>query len=138
MEAAAKRSCSGSEAGDNRTSATGTEEREDVATAARPPAATEVDQWLERFGAALEQGDAAGAAELFAQESYWRDLVAFTWNIKTVEGRGGITDMLEHTLARVQPHGWHATEEPTTADGVTDAWIAFETRAWAGARGICG
>ena len=83
------------------------------ATAARPPAATEVDQWLERFGAALEQGDAAGAAELFAEESYWRDLVAFTWNIKTVEGRAGITDMLEHTLARVQPHGWHATEEPT-------------------------
>ncbi len=97
------------------------------ATAARPPAATEVDQWLERFGAALEQGDAAGAAELFAEESYWRDLVAFTWNIKTVEGRAGITDMLEHTLARVQPHGWHAAEEPTTADGVTDAWIEFET-----------
>src|ERR1700733_3668395 len=97
------------------------------ATAARPPAATEVDQWLERFGAALEQGDAAGAAELFAEESYWRGLVAFTWNIKTVEGRAGITDMLEHTLGRVKPHGWHATEEPTTADGVTDAWIAFET-----------
>ena len=97
------------------------------ATAARPPAATEVDQWLERFGAALERGDAAGAAELFAQESYWRDLVAFTWNIKTVEGRAEIADMLGHTLARVQPHGWHATEEPTTADGVTDAWIEFET-----------
>ena len=57
------------------------------ATAARSPAATEVDQWLARFGEALEQGDAAGAAELFAPESYWRDLVAFTWNIKTVEGR---------------------------------------------------
>src|SRR3984885_6806742 len=97
------------------------------ATAARPPAATEVDQWLERFGAALEQGDAAGAAELFAEESYWRDLVAFTWNIKTVEGRAGITDMLEHAPGRVRPHGWHAAEEPTTADGVTDAWIGFET-----------
>ena len=97
------------------------------ATAARSPAATEVDQWLERFGAALEQGDAAGAAELFAEESYWRDLVAFTWNIKTVEGRAGIIDMLEHTLAHVQPHGWRATEEPTTADGVTNAWIEFET-----------
>ena len=96
-------------------------------TAARSPAATEVDQWLERFGAALEQGDAAGAAELFAEESYWRDLVAFTWNIKTVEGRAGITDMLEHTLGHVKPHGWRTTEEPTAADGVTDAWIEFET-----------
>ena len=96
-------------------------------TAVRSPAATEVDEWLERFGAALEHGDARGAAELFAQESYWRDLVAFTWNIKTVEGHAGITEMLEHTLGRVKPHGWHATEEPTTADGVTDAWIEFET-----------
>jgi putative flavoprotein involved in K+ transport len=96
-------------------------------TAVRSPAATEVEQWLERFSAALEQGDAAGAAELFADESYWRDLVAFTWNIKTVEGRAGISDMLEHTLGRVKPHGWHATEEPTTADGVTDAWLEFET-----------
>ena len=60
------------------------------ATAAAPsPAATEVDQWLARFGEALEQGDAARAVELFAPESYWRDLVAFTWNIKTVEGRDG-------------------------------------------------
>ena len=97
------------------------------ATAARSPAATEVDQWLARFGEALEQGDAAGAAELFAPESYWRDLVAFTWNIKTVEGREQIRDMLEHTLGHVKPRGWHTTEEPASADGVTTAWIAFET-----------
>ena len=97
------------------------------ATAARSPAALEVDEWLQRFGEALEQGDAAGAAELFAPESYWRDLVAFTWNIKTVEGREEIRDMLEHTLAHVKPRGWRATEDPETADGVTTAWIAFET-----------
>ena len=29
--------------------------------------------------------------------------------------------------AHAQPRGWHTTEEPTTADGVTDAWIEFET-----------
>ena len=97
------------------------------ATAARSPAAAEVDQWLQRFGDALAQGDAAGAAELFAPESYWRDLVAFTWNIKTVEGRDGVKDMLERTLADVKPRDWRATEEPETADGVTTAWIAFET-----------
>ena len=97
-------------------------------TAARSPAATEVANWLSRFGEALEQRDAAGAAELFAPESYWRDLIAFTWNIKTVEGRDGIRDMLEHTLAHVKPRGWHTTEQPESADGVTTAWIAFETQ----------
>ena len=86
------------------------------ATAAAPsPAATEVDQWLARFGEALEQGDAAGAADLFAAESYWRDLVAFTWNIKTVEGRDGVRDMLEHTLGATARLS--ATEGPRPPTG---------------------
>jgi putative flavoprotein involved in K+ transport len=87
----------------------------------------EVDQWLSRFDDALASGDAAAAAELFGEDSFWRDLVAFTWNIKTVEGPAGVRDMLEHTLSHIRPSGWHTTEEPTEADGVTDAWIAFET-----------
>ena len=58
-------------------------------TAVQEGAATEIEQWLARFDEALARGDAAGAAELFGEESFWRDLVAFTWNIKTVEGRDG-------------------------------------------------
>ena len=98
-----------------------------MSTIATPPVAGEVDQWLSRFGDALTRGDSAGAAELFLEECLWRDLVAFTWNIKTVEGREGVREMLEHTLAHTRPRGWHATEEPAAADGVSEAWIAFET-----------
>jgi putative flavoprotein involved in K+ transport len=98
-----------------------------MSTTVRPSAATEVEQWLERFDAALRAGDAAAAADLFATESYWRDLVAFTWNIRTVEGRDGVSNMLEAVLAHTSPRGWHTTEEPTSADGVTEAWIGFET-----------
>ena len=53
------------------------------------PVAAEVDQWLSRFEDALTEGDSAAAAELFADDGFWRDLVAFTWNIKTVEGPDG-------------------------------------------------
>jgi putative flavoprotein involved in K+ transport len=35
--------------------------------------------------------------------------------------------MLGHALGHVRPRGWHTTEEPSAADGVTEAWIAFET-----------
>jgi putative flavoprotein involved in K+ transport len=98
-----------------------------MATTTRPSAATEVDRWLSRVGDALAKGDAGAAAELFGEESFWRDLVAFTWNIKTMEGRVEIRDMLERTLEGTKPRGWRATEEPTAADGVTEAWIAFET-----------
>ena len=80
-----------------------------------------------RFEEALAAGDSAAAAELFADDSYWRDLVAFTWNIKTVEGPAGVQDMLDATLAHVQAAGWHTSEPPTEADGVTDAWLEFET-----------
>jgi putative flavoprotein involved in K+ transport len=98
-----------------------------MATTDVTPAATAVDQWLARFDQALTQGDSAAAAELFGEPSYWRDLVSFTWNIKTVEGRSGVRDMLDHTLAHTKPSNWHTTEEPAEADGVTDAWIAFDT-----------
>src|SRR5438270_14075043 len=102
---------------------------ETMATTAAPTAATEVDQWLSRFEQALTDGDSASAAELFHDESFWRDLVAFTWNIKTAEGRTGIREMLDCTLARIQPSGWRTTEEPTAADGISEAWIAFEAGA---------
>ena len=91
------------------------------------PATTEVEQWLSRFEEALAAGDSASAAELFLDDSYWRDLVAFTWNLRTVEGPAGIKDMLDHTLAHTQPRGWATTEPPATAEGVTEAWIEFET-----------
>ena len=54
----------------------------------RPGSPTrQISEWLSRFGAALDRKDRAAAAELFADECYWRDLISFTWNIKTLEGK---------------------------------------------------
>ena len=91
------------------------------------PVAAEVDAWLERFDAALTQEDTAAAADLFLDESFWRDLVAFTWNLKTVEGRDGVQEMLEATLASAKPRGFATTEPPAEAEGVTEGWFEFET-----------
>jgi len=74
-----------------------------------------VDQWLGSFEEALASGDGAAAAALFADESFWRDLVAFTWNLKTVEGPEGVQDLVEHTDAGA--HGFRTTEEPATGAG---------------------
>jgi putative flavoprotein involved in K+ transport len=46
-----------------------------------------VETLLARFDQALQAGKVEEAVTLFAAECYWRDLVAFTWNIKTMEGR---------------------------------------------------
>ena len=90
-------------------------------------AAARVNTWLADFEEALAARDIDRAAGLFAPTSFWRDLVSFTWNITTVEGRDGITDLLQSTLDSTAPHGFHTTETPEEADGVTSAWIAFET-----------
>jgi len=65
-----------------------------------------VSQWLAGFGDVLERRDTAAAVEMFEQECYWRDLVAFTWNIVTVEGQESIEAMLDARLGDVQPLCW--------------------------------
>jgi putative flavoprotein involved in K+ transport len=84
---------------------------------------------LETFEAALKSGDTAAAVALFQPDGYWRDLVAFTWNIKTMEGREQIAAMLDAQLNTVKPSKLKIAdnETATEADGVTQAWIAFET-----------
>ena len=62
-----------------------------------------VPEWLAAFDAALRGGDPAAVTALFVPDCYWRDLLAFTWNIKTMEGPAQIADMLAATLTGVRP-----------------------------------
>jgi putative flavoprotein involved in K+ transport len=88
-----------------------------------------VTAFLGKFDAALAAGNIAAAVDMFGVESYWRDLVAFTWNIKTMEGRDQIRDMLTDCLKRVKPRDWRVAdgEVATETDGVLESWISFET-----------
>lgn len=87
----------------------------------------QVNAWLADFGAALGRGDHEAASALFHAESYWRDLVSFTWNIKTTEGRDAICSMLEACLGRTAPSAWQLDGDPTEAGDAIEAWITFET-----------
>ena len=105
-----------------------------TATVPSTEVAAGVTAWLSEFGDALAAGDPAAAAALFTEDCYWRDLIAFTWNIKTLEGRAAIASMLGETLPWVQPGHWKITggEEPAEAGGVVESWIDFETAAGRG------
>ena len=105
------------------------------APAASSPAQDRVDAWLRDFESALTARDVDRAAGMFAATSFWRDLVAFTWNLKTVENPDGVADLLRETLDRTDPSGFRTAEPPEEADGVTTAWIEFETRVGRG-RGL--
>ncbi len=75
-----------------------------------------VTAWLADFDNALRAGSTAAATALFADDSYWRDLVSFTWNIKTMEGRDEMKAMLDACLADVQPSNWQLEGEASHAD----------------------
>jgi len=85
-------------------------------------------RWLSDFEAALSAQDYAAITGLFAEDGFWRDLVAFTWNIKTLEGREQIDAMLRARLSDVAPSSFLIEGEATQADGVVSCFYRFETR----------
>ncbi|TXL69529.1 NAD(P)/FAD-dependent oxidoreductase [Vineibacter terrae] len=84
-------------------------------------------RWLAGFADSLQRQDIPAVLALFGDDSYWRDLVSFTWNIVTVEGYAGIRDMLAATLATVKPQGFAIEGTPRAANGIVEAWFTFET-----------
>ena len=86
---------------------------------------------LADFGAALAAGDVDKAVSFFQADCYWRDLVAFTWNIKTMEGHDQIRAMLKSQLGAIRPSNFAIAEgeDATESDGLLEGWITFETGA---------
>ncbi|WP_333629742.1 nuclear transport factor 2 family protein, partial [Agrobacterium cavarae] len=93
--------------------------------------ATKIDTVLSKLGTALEAGDIDAAIHLFHADCHWRDLVTFTWNLKTLEGREQIRDMLQSQLAAIKPSGFvqDGKEPASEGGGVTEGWFEFETAA---------
>jgi putative flavoprotein involved in K+ transport len=91
--------------------------------------ATKIDTVLSKLGTALEAGDIDAAIHLFQADCHWRDLVTFTWNLKTLEGREEIRDMLQSQLAAIKPSGFvqDGKEPASEGGGVTEGWFEFET-----------
>lgn len=85
-------------------------------------------RWLDAFGAALASGNPDNVLPLFDADCYWRDLVSFTWNIRTQEGHDAVRDMLAARQADAGASNFQLEGEATEADGVTEAWFTFETR----------
>ncbi len=88
-----------------------------------------VQHLLTTLGEALEAGDIDRAVSLFEPGGYWRDLVSFTWNIRTMEGRDAIRAMLEAQLPAVRPSAWTLDPKGGASEegGVATGWFGFET-----------
>jgi putative flavoprotein involved in K+ transport len=92
-------------------------------------ATAEVQGVLDTFGTALEHGDIEAVTACFQDDCYWRDLVTFTWNVHTCEGKDQIAAMLGAQLATTKPTNWRIAEGEAASEegGISTAWITFET-----------
>jgi len=65
--------------------------------------ATSVENWLAEFDRALEHRDSRSLRALFHPESYWRDALALSWNLQTVNGADAIAKELPVVAAHSRP-----------------------------------
>ena len=60
-------------------------------------------RWLGQLASCLDAGDGKAAAELFASDGHWKDLLALTWEHKVFSGREEIAESLDRVLGQMRP-----------------------------------
>ncbi len=92
------------------------------------------ERWLAQLERALSDRDDALLKTLFHLDSHWRDVLALTWRITTVNGRDAILRELRTHSERTRPVGFkipphRAAPRKTTRAGVEsiEAIFTFET-----------
>jgi cation diffusion facilitator CzcD-associated flavoprotein CzcO len=81
-------------------------------------------RWLGDLRAALASGDGAAIAALFAGECFWRDILAFTWDLHTTAGASAIGQRMAPRLAAVEPRDLKLAKGRTQPRFVTRAGTA--------------
>jgi thioredoxin reductase len=96
--------------------------------------ATIAESWLAQFGQALAAPGRARLKTLFHPDSLWRDVLALTWHIKTVNGSDAILRELATHADRARPTGFKIDPHRTAPRNVTragtdaiEAIFSFET-----------
>jgi hypothetical protein len=96
--------------------------------------ATAADNWLAEFQRALAAPDDALLTALFHADSYWRDVLALTWHIRTVGGADAIVRELAAYVGRARPTRFKTSPRRTAPRRVTragtdaiEAIFTFET-----------
>jgi hypothetical protein len=80
---------------------------------ARPRLDQEVQDWLSRFEQALAQNSRSLIEPLFHADSYWRDILAFTWRIDTFIRLNAIASQLTAHAGRTKAAGFALDQRRT-------------------------
>lgn len=64
--------------------------------------------WIQSFSNALSTGDVDAILEHFIDQCYWRDILAFTWDFRTFDGKDRFRQFLQDCLAETKPESFAA------------------------------
>ncbi|MBV9462343.1 MAG: NAD(P)/FAD-dependent oxidoreductase [Bradyrhizobium sp.] len=73
--------------------------------------AVAAESWLAQFETALSDRDEAVLTSLFLAESYWRDVLALSWNLQTLNGADTILSELPALARRATPKSFTVDPE---------------------------
>lgn len=86
---------------------------DDISTAAK--------NWLAQFESAIAKPDETSLRTLFHPESYWRDVLALSWHLQTVNGADAILRELKVRAVSAAPHGFRIDPDRAAPRRVTRA-----------------
>lgn len=66
-----------------------------------PDARVVASKLVERLNKSLEEKDVSSIGALFHENSYWRDHLCLTWDLRTLKGRGKIADFVANSPGTV-------------------------------------
>src|SRR5215472_15870819 len=79
------------------------------------------ERWLADFEGALRAADDAPLAKLLRSDAHWRDLLAITWQVKTVSGAGAILPELKRRAKEAGARDFEVDPGRTPPRSVTRA-----------------
>ena len=77
--------------------------------------------WLAQFESTIAKPDESGLKKLFHPESYWRDVLALSWHLQTINGADAILRELKARAVRAAPRGFGIDPDRAAPRRVTRA-----------------
>jgi len=81
-----------------------------------------VRTWLDRLQSALRDGAAGATAELFHSDAWWRDLLAFTWDLRTAHGHQALAARITEA-PRMGDVTFTLLDRPTLVEAGAEPWV---------------
>lgn len=94
-------------------------------------------QWLTRLETLLKRNDIASLPSIMHQDSWWRDMLAFSWDLRTIHGLDKLSTFFSENLSPTAPYnfklkggGKFAPNVQSPIEGLdwVESMFSFETK----------